>query len=194
MSIDITLLRQNAVNTLEENHLWVLPYYTKRSGNADGVSAFIWQFKDGYVQAFNVALELLSNAIEKHEHFLRTKYGCSLIAAAPSSKQGFPKPLPENVCSELARRHSWMAYAPRLLQRTRTVRQAHRCPPGGRTTFFDHLETIACGAQYNLERRGVLLFDDVLTTGDTSLACASTLRQQANCGNVVGLFLGRTQR
>jgi predicted amidophosphoribosyltransferase len=192
--MDIALLRQCALNEWEGNNLWVLPYHTKRSGTADGVSKFIWQFKNGDLEALYTAVQLLSEAIEEHEDTLRSQYECSVIASAPSSRQGFPKSLPESVCSELAKRYRWLAHAPRLLQRIQTVRQAHRCPPGERPNFGTHIQTIACGAQYNLDGCGVLLFDDVLTTGGTSLACAAILRQEANCGNVVGLFLGRTQR
>jgi predicted amidophosphoribosyltransferase len=194
MSIDIPFLRQHVVNEWENDNLWVLPYHTKRSGTADGVSEFIWQFKSGAREALYAAVQLLSEAIEEHEDALRAQYDCSIIASAPSSRQGFPKPLPENVCTELAERHPWLAHAPRLLHRTQTVRQAHLCRPGERPNFGTHIQTIACGAQYNLDGRGVLLFDDVLTTGGTSQACAAILRQKPNCGNVVGLFLGRTQR
>jgi predicted amidophosphoribosyltransferase len=40
---------------------------------------------------------------------------------------------------------------------------------------------------------GVLLFDDVRTTGSTSLACRWRLQRDVNAGQVVRLFLARVE-
>jgi hypothetical protein len=168
--------------------LWVLPYFTKRGGNADRVSEFIWNFKDGKESAVHLAIELLAEAVAGEEGAIREFFGCSVICCVPSSQQGNPSPTAERVCRELSRRFPWLTHQPGLLLRTKTIQRAHLCQPADRPTVQTHLDTITCRDNYNVKGRTVLLFDDVLTRGHTSDACSLTL----SCP-VVGLFLGKTQ-
>jgi phosphoribosylpyrophosphate synthetase len=188
MNWDEGYVRQQVRNEWEERKLWVLPYYTKRSGNADGVSEFIWDFKNGGNAAVTLAIDLLAGAVAK----IRAT-SAIYIGAVPSSRQGFPSATVERVCEELAGQFPWLTHCRGMLQRTQAITPAHRCSPGERPTENTHLETIACGGNYNLNGRKVLLFDDVLTRGATFDACSQILKSSANCPEVYGLFLGKTQ-
>jgi hypothetical protein len=173
--------------------IWVLPYLTRRSGNADGVSEFIWAYKDGRGTAPATARKLLAEAVAKYQQVLSHTLGCSVICCAPSSQAGPPSETAENVCNDLARQFQWLTHYPGLLHRTRTITPAHRCRPGERPTTQTHLESIAYRGNYNLDGKQVLLFDDLLTKSDTFDACTQILMFSAKCRGVAGLFLGKTQ-
>jgi len=186
-------VKNELIFTTTGPQLWILPYYTKKSGDANEVTEFIWKFKDGGVAAVALATELLTAGISKHEKALRDKYGCSVICASPSSQQGGPSIATDRVCEELAKRFPWLTHRKGLLQRIQTIKRAHLCAPGERPTVQTHLDTVAASMSDNLKGRGVLLFDDVVTRGGTSEACSQILKSCMKCGPVVGLFLGKTQ-
>lgn len=194
MSWDESYVRAQVKNEWESPlQLWVLPYYTKRSGNADGVSEFIWNFKDGKSTAVPLAIDLLVKAVAQEEEEIRNTFRCSFICSVPSSQKGCASPVAERVCCELAKKFPWLTHLAGALRRTQTVPRAHLCSPGNRPTLQKHLDTITYRDNYNLKGQNVLLFDDILTTGNTSDACTLTLQSGAHCGNVVGIFLGKTQ-
>lgn len=192
MSWDEKYLRENVINRQMGRTLWVLPYHTKRSGSDDGVSRFIWDFKDGIGTAPAIAGKLLAEAVAKHERVLRDTLGCSVICCVPRSHAGPPSETAERVCSDLARQFPWLTHLRGLLHRTITIKPAHRCSPEERPTIQSHLETIAYRGGYNLDGKHVLLFDDLQTKGSTFDACTLILKSSAKCRGVAGLFLGRT--
>jgi adenine/guanine phosphoribosyltransferase-like PRPP-binding protein len=75
------------------------------------------------------------------------------------------------------------------------VRKAAYAPPGERPGYFDHVRTIQYdGPRLNLNGKSVILFDDLLTRGDTSMACQKIIADATGCSRVIGIFLGRTLR
>lgn len=173
--------------------LCILPYRSKRSGNNDGVTDFILAFKAGDPQAVALGTKLLVQAAESFQGVFR-EAKCGYIMAAPPHTAGKANTPSEVACTALADtlelRHLLGA-----LERTETVQKAAWAPPGERPGYFDHIRTIEYdGPRLNLKGKGVVLFDDLLTRGDTSMACAKIITDATGCSKVLGIFLGRTQR
>jgi hypoxanthine-guanine phosphoribosyltransferase len=85
----------------------------------------------------------------------------------------------------------WLQYPEGLLFRRESINPAHLAYPGQRPTSMEHFQSLGC-RKADLEGAGVILFDDIITTGDTSQACKRRLQQDTKCGEVVRPFLGKT--
>jgi hypothetical protein len=177
----------------EGDDLCILPYPPKRSGRNNGVTEFILDFKAGNPQAVTLGTALLVEAVESFARaFQEAK--CGYILAAPPHGVGKAHASSEAACKSMADalrvRHLFGA-----LKRTEFVQKAAFAPPGERPGYFDHLRTIQYdGPDLKLQGKGVILFDDVLTRGDTSMACAKIITDATDCSKVLGVFLGRTPR
>jgi hypothetical protein len=95
------------------------------------------------------------------------------------------------LCRFMSSVFPFLQYPEDLLFRKQSVRPSHMALPWERPTPNDHFESLAC-KKADLAGAGVILFDDVRTTGSTSQGCRWRL-QQAGCGHVVRIFLGKTE-
>jgi len=191
MDFDIAAIRASIIARLEFPNFSVLPYRSKRSGKADQTSQFVLAFKEGVESAVQIAIQVVGDELEKKQGRLLSDI--SHIVCAPPHKKGFASASSEFFCEQVAKRFS-LTHMPRALERTKSVPKAAYAPPGQRPTYGDHLDSIRyAGPAIALSGRGILLFDDVLTSGDTSDACRDILIAATRCKVVVGLFLARTQ-
>lgn len=191
MDFDIAAIRMSIIARLDFPNFSVLPYRSKRSGKADQISEFVLAFKAGATSAVQIAVQVAGDELDKKKARLLDTVG--YIVCAPPHSKGFASPSSEFFCEQIANRFS-LTHIPRALERTKSVRKAAYAPPGQRPTYQDHLDSIRyAGPSLDLRGRGILLFDDVLTHGDTSGACRDILISATGCNLVVGLFLARTQ-
>lgn len=191
MDFDIAAIRASIIARLEFPKFSVLPYRSKRSGKADQISQFVLAFKQGVDSAVQIAVQVVGDELDKKKG--RLLNAVSHIVCAPPHGRGFASPSSEFFCEQIANRFS-LTHIPRALERTKFVRKAAYAPPGQRPTYNDHLDSIKYpGPSLDLRGRDILLFDDVLTSGDTSDACRDILIAATGCKLVVGLFLARTQ-
>lgn len=79
------------------------------------------------------------------------------------------------------------------LERFTSVESAHLADPGHRPSFSKHWESIRVNPNRLEEVQGarILLFDDVITTGNTALACRRHLLQ-VEAVSITGIYLGKT--
>lgn len=85
-----------------------------------------------------------------------------------------------------------LEYPEGLLFRESTVRSSHMASYWQRLSVKEQFDSLGC-RRTNLAGAGVVLFDDVRNTGNTSDACRRRLRDDAKCGEVIRLFLARTE-
>lgn len=191
MDFDIATIRASIIARLEFPKFSVLPYRSRRSGRANQISEFVLAFKAGVDSAVKIAVQVVGDELDKKKG--RLLYAVSHVVCAPPHNRGFASPSSEFFCEQIANRFS-KTYIPRALERTKSVQKAAYAPPGQRPTYSDHLDSIRyAGPSLDLRDRHILLFDDVLTSGDTSDACRDILITATGCKVVVGLFLARTQ-
>lgn len=191
MDFDIAAIRASVIARLDFPNFSVLPYRSKRSGKADQISEFVLAFKEGVESAVQIAIPVVCDELEKKRGRLLSDV--SHIVCTPPHGKGFASTSSELLCDQVAKRFA-LTHIRSGLERTKSVRKAAYAPPGQRPTYADHLESIEyAGPALNLGGRGILLFDDVLTSGDTSYACRDILLAGTRCKVVVGLFLARTQ-
>jgi len=76
------------------------------------------------------------------------------------------------------------------LVRIQGLKPSHLLPPNQRNSEQTHYETIYCNDKF--ANKKVLLFDDILTKGDTARACIRKLFDQ-NASDIALIVLGRTQ-
>lgn len=174
---------------------FVLPYYTKRSGKNNEISQFVLDFKNGDPAAVILASRIVVEALQPWESMLRDQYNLRAIVAAPPSSRGVARAPSEAVCRAIAARFTWLKHIQGALERVEAVKKSAWCPPGERPTYDDHVRTIKyVGPKIlNAAGKGIILFDDVLTRGETSSACRDIIKNATRCSRVTGVFLARTQ-
>lgn len=191
MNFDVAAIRTSIIARLEYPNFSVLPYRSKRSGRADDISRFVLAFKESVEAAVEIAIQVVGDELERKRGLLLN--AVSHIVCAPPHSMGFASASNELLCERLAKRFS-LTHIPRALERIKPVRKAAYAPPGERPTKEDHLNSIRyAGSALDLRGKGILLFDDVLTSGVTSDACRDILEAATHCKVVIGLFLARTQ-
>jgi hypothetical protein len=185
-------IRSSLLTQWYGDDLCVLPYRSKRSGANDAITDFILHFKWDYPQAVALGTKLIVEVAAYVEDIFR-KAACECILAAPPHSVGKAKPPSEAACKALADAFH-LKHLIGALERTETVQKAAYARRGERPTYSDHLRTIRYdGPKLNLKGKGVILFDDLLTRGDTSIACRQIITDATGCAKVLGIFLGRTQ-
>jgi len=99
----------------------------------------------------------------------------------------------EAICAQLAAGLPGLEHLPGALVRTTETPSAYQSG-ADRLGVAAHLETIRyVGPPLNqVHPFGIILFDDVHTSGATSAACELVLRLATGCDTVLGLFLSRT--
>lgn len=194
MAYNPKVVRESVINEWSNYDLFVLPYFSKRSGQNNDVTEFILSFKNNWSGALRLASILVGDAVAANETQLRDEYECEYVLAAPSSSMGTAGIATEYVCEMLASRFSWLTHLRGALQRTTAVAKSAYAAPGERPGYQQHLETISyVGPTLNLGGKGVILFDDVFTRGKTSSACRTIIWNATRSSYVIGVFLGRTQ-
>jgi hypothetical protein len=190
---DEQLMRDSLLSQFDGTNLCVLPYRSKRSGTNNAVTEFILDFKGGVAQAVALGTKLIVEVAESIDSVFR-EAKCGYILAAPPHGVGKAKRPSESACKALAEALE-IEHLVGALERTEPVQKAAYAPPGQRPTYLDHERTIQYdGPKLNLKGKGVILFDDLLTRGDTSKACRTIITDATGCSKVIGIFLGRTQK
>jgi predicted amidophosphoribosyltransferase len=168
-------------------------FKTVRSGQADEVTKFIHAFKASKDhECFKAAIvEVYDAAGESIEGWKpESNYNCRYVVPVPSSRAHEVSAFSKDMCSFIASTFH-LEYPERLLFRERSVLPSHMATYWQRLSVKDQFDSLGC-SKANLAGAGVILFDDIVNTGDTSQACKRRL-QDAKCGEVVRLFLGRTE-
>ncbi|MGA9527241.1 MAG: hypothetical protein WBS24_03910 [Terriglobales bacterium] len=166
-------------------------YKPVRSALPDTATQFILGFKNVDSDCLKASWMQVHDAMKKYSEDWKRDYGCRYILPVPSHTAYQISPSSDSVCRFIAKMFPWLQYPERLLFRRESVVPAHLYP-AQRPTVTEHRESLRC-RRSDLGGAGVILFDDVRTTGNTSQACRRRLRDDANAGEVVRLFLGRTE-
>ena len=168
-------------------------YKPGKSGQTDDVTQLILGFKNGDSECFKEAMIQVYDAVGKLSEDWKRERGCRYIVPVPSHVAHRVSESSHKLCQILVSMFPWLQFPEKLLFRKESVVAAHQAYPGQRRTSTQHFESLGC-RKADLGGAGVILFDDVRTTGDTSQACKRRLQADTRCGEVVRLFLGRTER
>jgi len=129
------------------------------------------------------------DAMGKYLETWKNDFDCRYVVPVPSHRAGQVCEFSQLICCFICYEFPWLNYPERLLFRKESIRASHQSLPDQRPTYGEHLKSLGC-ENVDLKRAGVILFDDVRTTGTTSQACRGRLQQDTNCGEVVRVFLG----
>lgn len=166
-------------------------YRPVKYGLTDEATQLVLGFKNSDPACLSAAVMQIKDAFEKVSENWKNEFGCRYIVPVPSHIAHEVSPSSKLACLFIAKMFPWLQYPEDLLFRRESVTPAHLYPEQ-RPTLTEHFESLRC-SKADLGGVGVILFDDVRTTGNTSQACRRRLRDDANAGEVVRLFLGRTE-
>lgn len=175
------------------NDLSLLIYHPKSSWGETENNKLILDFKRNDPSAVqwvtDVCIQLFTNNEKKFQNTLRFHY----LVSIPSHAAGSANTPCEHVCIALAQRFAWLIHLPHALVRTQTVpKSAWAKSYDERTKCSRHMETIQYeGPTLHVPDETIIMFDDVITCGETSKACRIILKRETDCKRVVGLFVGR---
>jgi len=187
-------IRKNLLCQWDGDDLYVLKYFSKRSGLANPVTSLILRFKENDEAAVTTVIQLITTEFEKIEVTLRDERLCRYIISIPSSTAKRSNVPCERVCRALAKKFDWLTHIPDALVRIETVQKSAFAAPGERPDYEEHMRTIKYKASsLHLNKESFIILDDVKTRGETSRACREILIGATGCKTVVGVFLGRTQ-
>ena len=151
-------------------------YETANSGRDNTFSHLIWAYKNKFGNAIDVVTKI----------FVQIFNTDFTITCVPSSTVGNTSALPQ-VIKRLPQGYN-IVDATSCLERVQSIQSAHL---GGARSYGLHRMTIQLRNKALIEGKYVLLFDDIVTTGNSMLACCDILRQ-ANPKSIVCFCLGRT--
>lgn len=172
--------------------LALLRYKPSNSDATDQASQFILGFKNFDLSCVQVAMMQVYDAVRRFSEDWRRDFGCRYIVPVPSHAALQVAQPSKMVCHFIASMFPWLQYPEQLLFRKRSVLAAHMARfSGERPTANEHFESLGC-KKTDLAGAGIILFDDVRTTGSTSQGCRWRLQQDTGCGDVVRVFLGKT--
>jgi predicted amidophosphoribosyltransferase len=177
--------------------LSLFSYKPGDAGQFDEATQFILRFKE-FDRANDDSACLQAAVMQVYDAVLKyqekwTESDCRYIVPVPSHAAHRISDWSRDLCRLIAGMCSWLQYPEQLLFRRETVVPAHQAYAGQHPTSIDHFQSLAY-RDADLGGAGVILFDDIVTTGDTSQACRRRLQSDLKCGEVVRLFLGRTER
>lgn len=192
MPYNLRLVKKSIIAEWSGNDFFLLKYSPIRVGN--DATFFILDFKENVDSAVEDAIEMLIPRFKDMEERLRDQFGCRYIVSIPPHAAGRSSVPCERVCAALAHQYGWLTHIPDALVRSENVRKAARSPTGQRPTTEDHVRTIYFGRRdLKIGNRGIIMVDDVYTTGSVSGACRAVIKSATGCPRVIGVFLGRTQ-
>lgn len=166
-------------------------YKPGKTGQTDRATQFILCFKNSGSACLSTACVQVYEALGRFSEDWSAKFGCRYIVPVPSHLAHEVSLSSELMCGFIAKMFPWLLYPKKLLFRKENVPAAHLAYSGHRLSPTEQFQSLGCSKE-DLDGAGVILFDDIRTTGNTSLACKWRLQQDAKCGDVVRLFLGRT--
>jgi hypothetical protein len=193
-------LRQRRVDLWDEANLSLslFTYRPRSSQRADEVTEFILGFK-AYdpehfsphdSECFKASIVEVCDAFKKCED--DWKRDCRFVIPVPRHVARQVSPSSRDMCRCIAAVFR-LEYPEELLFRNESVEAAHMARPWERRlSSMEHFQSLAC-QRADLAGAGVILFDDIRTSGCTSDACRRRLKQDTKCGEVIRLFLGRTE-
>ena len=158
-------------------------YLPKNKTQQDEFSKSVLDFKKGYLNVISKFAEDVANLIR----FKKLKP--DIIIPIPGSKKSKisrgHKLLVNYVSNELKIKNGTG-----ILQRWYSVPKSHLAPSNERPTEKDHYLSITC--KQRLDNMKIVLFDDILTTGNTARACVRLIFE---CGasKVYLITLARTK-
>jgi hypothetical protein len=197
-SYNLDLIKQALVEKWQDGeNFYLLPYPSRRSGRGvnNPVTDFVLAFKNRVPDAVALALQIVTSSIARIESTLRDNLGCRYVVCIPGHRKGFANPAAEALWHSLSLQRKWFAFLPHALERTETVPKAAYARARGEPapTYDDHIRTIKYNESALRKADGnFIMFDDVLTTSDTSQACRDIIKKATKCKRVIGVFLART--
>lgn len=179
----------------EDNQsLSLFAYKPVRSRQYDEARELILGFKNSDPEYLSAAVEQVCYAFQAFGERWRCDLNCRYIVPVPSHTASQVSESSELVCTVLSGVFPWLQYPKGLLFRRMSVQPAHMIQPWERRlTPKEHFESLACGDIDLVEGAGIILFDDVRTSGNTSQGCRWRLKQDTHCGQIVRVFLARTE-
>lgn len=187
------MLRSQRIDFWDEDNrsLSLFRYKPGAAGESDPVTQFILGSKDPDSIYHTTATEEVFDALSKFLDQWKNDFDCRYFLPVPSHTAYNVPPASKKLCRFMARAFE-LQYPEDLLYRAISVPPAHMARSWERLTPPQHFESLRC-SNADLRGAGVVLFDDVRTTGNTSQACRWRLQGHTNCGEVVRLFLGRVE-
>ncbi|KAA0080900.1 phosphoribosyltransferase [Paraburkholderia sp. T12-10] len=112
------------------------------------------------------------------------------LVVVPSSKAGHWGDGLLKIGQNLMKQNGNFVDSMKALKRTKTIQKlAH----GGNRSIYVHQQSIELGSRASrLERKAILLLDDITTSGNSLIACAEMLRTHCGAAVVMPLALGKT--
>lgn len=186
-------LKQKRLNFWDEDNLSfsLFPYKPTRGGEADEVSQFILGFKHLDTPNLSEAVYQICDALQRYVAIWKLDFNLQYVLPTPGHRAGHIPESSQLLCRILATQFEFI-YRDDILYRKESIRPSHMTHPRQRPTASEHFDSLGCLSGANLNGAGVLLFDDVRTTGNTSQACRWRLQEDTKCGDVVRVFLGCT--
>lgn len=183
----------------EHQNLCLFPYHPKDSPLKNHLTELIWQFKRNEDPAVRIVTQMAVQAFTQNERILRAKRPFWSLVVMPPHEAG-KRNLPcEILCARLAMNFSsWLRNLPNALERTGDVEKSSMAKHEGkkRPGFLEHAASISYEGPEDIctENDGILLVDDVFTTGNTFDACYGILKDATSCELIIGFFVGKTIR
>jgi predicted amidophosphoribosyltransferase len=194
MTYDRSELKVSFAGTWTGDDFNLFKYVPKGRGlGPNEARRLILDFKDNKPEAVVLVTEIATRMVAQLECTLRDARGCRYIVAAPRSSQGGPGNGAASVCASLAENFAWLTHLAGGLKRAHAVVKSAWAHGEDRPDYSTHIESIRyAGPMLRPTPSGILLFDDVITKGNTSSACKHILTQATGVRRVTGLYLGRT--
>jgi hypothetical protein len=194
MSYDRDLLKQDFCPTWTVDDFSIFKYKPKgRFPDHNEARQLVLDFKGDWTQAIELVTKIVVGIVGQNETTFRDDRCCRFVVAVPGHNAGGPGKAGTSVCTALAEKYDWLTFLPDGLQRLHAVTKSAWAHGDDRPDYSTHAESIGyAGPMLRPTPCGILLFDDVITKGNTSSACRDILKGATGVGRVTGLYLGRT--
>ena len=183
----------------EQQNLCLFPYHPKDSPLRNQFTELVWSFKRNEDSAVRTVTQMAVRAFTQNESKLRAIQPFWYLVAMPPHEAGGHNLPCEILCARLAMNcSSWIHHLPNALERAGDVAKSSMAKHEGkkRPDYWDHAASISYigPEEISTEKYGILLVDDVFTTGNTFHACYGILKDATSCESISGFFVGKTIR